>query len=62
MGLEKKEEIEMKQDTMIVFFIVKSDMIETSREVNTYAFDNGLIIKDVKVFNDTTIIVIFEVK
>ena len=52
----------MKKDTMIMFFVVKSDTLETTREVNTYAFDNGLIINDVKVFNDTTIIVIFEVK
>ena len=52
----------MQKDTMMMFFEVKDNKIETSREVNTYANENNLIIKDIKVFNYSTIIVIFEVK
>lgn len=46
--------------SMIKMFIIQSDFTKTEKQVNEFAFDNELIIKDIKAVNETTIIVIFE--
>ena len=46
--------------SMIKMFNINSYFEKTEKQVNEFAFDNELIIKDIKVVNETTIIVIFE--
>jgi len=49
-----------QKQSLVKFFVIKSLLDDTARDINTFAFDNELVIKDVKKLNKTTLIVIFE--